>query len=210
MSDSFPPHQLQHTRLLCPSLSPGACSHLCPLSQWCHPTISSSVDPFSSCLPSFPASGSFPMSCVLVWGGQITGASASVSVLPVNIQDWFPLRLTGLISSLSKGLSRVFSSTTIQKHQFLDTQTSLWSTSHIHWRRKWQPTPVLLPGKSHGWRRVAKSRTWLSDFLYSWLVWSPCCLGDSQESPPSPQFESINSLACNLLYGSILTFVHDY
>ena len=121
---------LQHTRLLCPSLSPGACSHLCPLSQWCHPTISSSVDPFSSCLPSFPASGSFPMSQFFTLGGQITGASASVSVLPVNIQDWFPLRLSGLIFLLSMGLSRVLSSTTVRRHRFFDTLTSLRPKSH--------------------------------------------------------------------------------
>ena len=100
-------HGLQHARLFCPSLSPGVCSNSCPLSQWCHPTISSSVIPFSSCTQSFPASGSFPMSQLFTSGSQSIGASASV--LPVNIQGWFPLGLTGLISLLSKGLSRVFS-----------------------------------------------------------------------------------------------------
>ena len=96
----------------------GACSNLCPLSRWCHPTISSSVVPFSSCLQSFPVSGSFLMSWLFISGGQSIGASASASIFPKNIQDWFPLGLTGLISLQSKGLSRVFSSTTVQKHQF--------------------------------------------------------------------------------------------
>ena len=124
------PHGLQHTRLLCPLLSPRVCSNSCPLSQWCHPTISSSVVPFSSCPLSFPASGSFPMSQLFTSGGQSIRASAPVH--PVNIQGWFPLGLTGLISLLSKGLSGVFSSTTVQKHQFFSTQPSLWSNSHIH------------------------------------------------------------------------------
>ena len=105
MSDSLRPHGLQHARLLCPSLSPGACSNSCPLSQWCHPTISSSVIPFSSCLQSFPASGSFQMSQFFVSGGQSIGVSASTSVLPMNIQDWFPLGWTGWISLLSKELN---------------------------------------------------------------------------------------------------------
>ena len=105
--------------------SPGACSNSCPLSQWCHPTISSFVVPFSSCFQSFPASGSFPMSRFFTSSGQNIGASASASVLPMNTQDWFPLGLTGLISLLSKGLSRVFSNTTVQKHQFFSTQPSL-------------------------------------------------------------------------------------
>ena len=113
-----------------PSPSPRACSNSSPLSQWCHPTISSSVTPFSSCLQSFPASGSFLISRVFESGGQSIGASASV--LPVNIQDWFPLGLTCLISFQSKGLSRVFSNTTVQKHQFFSTRPSLWSSSHIH------------------------------------------------------------------------------
>ena len=97
----------------------------CPVSRWCHPTISSSIVPFSSCLQSFPASGSFPMSQFFAWGGQSIGVSASASVLPVNIQDWFPLGLTGWISLLSKGLSRIFSNTTVQKHQFFGAQLSL-------------------------------------------------------------------------------------
>ena len=213
------------TRLPCSSLSPRVCSNSCPLSQWCHPTISSSAAPFSSFHQSFPASGSFPVSWFFTSGGQSIGASASTSALPMNIQGWFPLGLTGLISLLSKRLSRVFSSTTVQKLQFLGIQlfygptiTSVhdylknhsfdyidfcqqsdvsgfntpsrlvimathsntlawkipwmegpgrlqsmgllgvrhdWATSlslftFMHWRRKWQPTPVFLPGESQG------------------------------------------------------------
>jgi len=114
MSNSLQPHGLQHARLPCPSPTPGVYSNSCPLSQWCHPTISPTVIPFSSCLQSFPASGSFPMSQFFVSGGQSIGVSASASVLPMNIQDWFPLGWTGLISLQSKGLSRVFSNSTVQ------------------------------------------------------------------------------------------------
>ena len=114
VSDSLWPHRLQHARLPCPSPTPGACTNSCPSSRWCHPTISSCVVPFSSCLQSFPASGSFQMSQFFTSGGQNIEISASASVLPLNIQDWFPLGLTGWISSLSKGLSRVFSNTTVQ------------------------------------------------------------------------------------------------
>ena len=115
VSNSFQPHGLQHTRLPCPSPTPGAYSNSYPLIWWCHPTFSSSVVPFSSCLQPFPASGSFPMSLFLASGGQSIGASASTSVLPMSIWDWFPLGLTGLISFQSNGLSRVFSNTTVQK-----------------------------------------------------------------------------------------------
>ena len=132
MSDSLRPHGLQHTRLPCPSPTPRACSNSCPLSQWCHPAISSSVVPFSSCLQSFPTSGSFPVSKFFASGVQNIGVSASASVLPMNIQDWFPLGLTGLISLLSKRLSRLFSNTIVQKHQFFGAQLSLWSNSHIY------------------------------------------------------------------------------
>ena len=132
MSDSLRPHGLQHTRLPCPSPSPRACSTSCPFSRWCHPTISSSVIPFSSHLQSFLASGSFRMSQLFSSGGQSTGASASGSVLPMNIHDWFPLGLIGLISLKSKRLSRIFFYTTVQKHQFFGAQPSLWSSSHIH------------------------------------------------------------------------------
>ena len=121
VSNSLRPRGLQHTRLLCPSPSPGACSNSCLLSRWCHPTISSSIVPFSSCLRSFPASGSFLMSWPFASGDQSIGASVSASILPMNIQDWFPLGLTDLISLQSKGLSRIFSNTTIQMHQFFDS-----------------------------------------------------------------------------------------
>ena len=132
MSDPLQPHGLEHPRLPCLSLSPRACSNSCLSSLWCHPTILSSMVPFSSCLQSFPASASFPMSQLFASGGQSLGASASASVLPMNIQDWFPLGLTGLISLESKGLWRVFSNLTVQKHQFFGTQLSLESNSHIH------------------------------------------------------------------------------
>ena len=132
MSDSLWPHGLQYARPPCPSPFPGGFPSSCPLNQWCYPTISSSVALFSSCLQSFPASGSFPSSPLFVSGGQSIGASASASVLPMNIQDWFSLGLIGLISLLSKGLSRVFSNTTVQKHQFFGAQLSVGSNSHIH------------------------------------------------------------------------------
>ena len=132
MSHSLWPHELQHARLPCSSLSPGTCSNSCPLSQWCHTTISSSVAPFSSCPQSFPALGSFPVSHLFASGGQSIEASASTPVFPMNIQGWFPLGLTGLNSLLSKGCLRVFSRTTVRKYQFFGTQPSLWSNSHIH------------------------------------------------------------------------------
>ena len=131
MFDSLQAHGLQHAWLPCPSPAPRACINACASSWWCHPTMSSSVTPFSSCLQSFPASGSFPMSQFFASLGQSIGVSASASVLPMNIQGWSPLGWTGLISLQSKGLSRVFSSTTIQKHQFFSNKPYLWSNSHI-------------------------------------------------------------------------------
>ena len=131
VSDSLQPHGLQHTGLPSPSPTPGAYSNSCPLSQWWHPTISSSVVPFTH-LQSFPGSGSFPRSQFFASIGQTIGVSASASVIPMNIQDWFPIGLTGWISLQSKGLSRIFSNTTVQNHQFFGTQPSLWSHSHIH------------------------------------------------------------------------------
>ena len=116
VSDSLRSHESQHARLPCPSPTPGVHSNSCPSSQWCHPAISSSVVPFSSCSQSLPASGSFPTSQLFAGGGQSIGVSASASVLPMNIQDWFPLGWTGWISLLSKRLTRVFSNTTVQKH----------------------------------------------------------------------------------------------
>ena len=133
MSNSLQLHGEQHVRLPCPSLSLGLCSSSSPLNWWCHPTILSSVVPFSSHLQSFPASGSFQLSRLFASGGQSTGISASTSVLPMNIQYWFPLGWTGWISLQSKGLSRVFPNTTVQKHQFFSTQPSLWFNSHIPW-----------------------------------------------------------------------------
>ena len=132
MSDSLGPHGLQHARPSCPSPTPRAYSNSNPLSWWSHPTISSSVVPFSSCLQSFPASGSLPMSQFFASGGKIIGPSASASALPMNIQDWSPLGWTGWISLQSKGLSRVFSNTTVQKHQFFGAQPSSQSNSHIY------------------------------------------------------------------------------
>ena len=175
-------------------------SNSCPLSWWCHPTISSSVVPFSSCFQSFPASGSFQMSQFFASGGQSIAVSASASVLPMNIQDWSPLGWTGWISLQSKGLSRVFSNTTVQKYQFFGSQLSLekamaphsstlawkipqmketgrlqsmgslrvrhnWAASlslctFMHWRRKWQPTPVFLSGESQGWGSLVGCSPW--------------------------------------------------
>ena len=131
--DPSRPHGLQHARLLCPSPTPGAYWNPCSSSHWCHRTIASSVIPFSSCLQTFPASGSFQMSQFFIASGdQSIGVSASASVLPMNIQDWFPLGWTGWISLLSKGLSRVFSNTTVQKHWFFGAQLSSQSNSHIY------------------------------------------------------------------------------
>ena len=136
----FVPHGLQHARLPCPSPIPRVYSNSCPCSWWCRPTISSSVILFSSCLQSFPASGSFQISQFFPSGGQSIGVSASASVLPMNIQDWFPLGWTGWISLLSKGLSRVFSNTTVKKHQFFGAQFSLdVQISH----------PFMTTGKNH-------------------------------------------------------------
>ena len=143
MSDSLRPHGLQHARPPCPSPMARACWNSCRLSVWCHPTISSSVTLFSSSLQSFPASGSFPMSQFFTLGGQSIGVSASASVLPMNIQDWFLLGLTGWISLQSKGLSRVFSNTTVQKHQLFG----------IH-------SPFFIVQLSHTWL-LKKPQVWL-------------------------------------------------
>ena len=132
MSDSLWPHEPQHTRPPCPSPTPGVYPNSCPLSWWCHPTVSSSAVPFSSCHQSFPASGSFKMSQLFSSGSQSIGVSASTSVVPMNTRDWSPLGWTGWISLKSKGLSRVFSNTTVQKHQFFGAQPSSQSNFHIH------------------------------------------------------------------------------
>ena len=152
MSDSLQPHESQHARPPCPSPTPRACSNSCPSSQWCHPIISSSVVPFSSCLQSLPESGSFPRSQFFTSGDQSIRASALV--LPMNTQDWLPLGLTGLISLQFKGLSSIFSNTTVQKHKVFGAQPSLWSNSHItstnntcrinEWINKWGKLDFLL------------------------------------------------------------------
>ena len=130
--DSMRPYELQHARPPCPLPSPGGHSDSRPLSQWCHPAISSSVVPFSSCPQSLPASEPFPMSQLFAWGGQSTGVSAWASFLPKKSQGWCPSEWTGWISLQSKGLSRLFSNTTVQKHQFFGAQLSSQSNSHIH------------------------------------------------------------------------------
>ena len=132
VAQSFRPHQPQHARPPCPSPTPRVDSDSRPSSQWCHPAISSSVVPFSSCPQFLPASESFPMSQLFAWNGQSTGVSALASFLPKNIQDWSPLECNGWISLQSKGLSRVFSNTTVQKHQFFSAQLSSQSNSRIH------------------------------------------------------------------------------
>ena len=155
VSNSLQPHGLQHIRPPCPSPTPGVYSNSCPLSQWCHPTISSSVVPFSSCLQSFPASGSFPTSQFFASGGESIGVSASASVFPMTAQDWFPLGLTGLISLQSNGLSRVFSNTTVQKHQafFMVQLSHLYMTT---------------------WKTIAWT---IRTFVAKWLCFLILCLG---------------------------------
>ena len=189
MSDSLRPHGLQHSRLPCPAPTPGAYSNSCPLRQWCHATISSSVICFSSHLQSFPAAGSFPMSWFFTSGDQSIGVSASASVLPMNIQDWFPLGLTGLISLQSKGLSRVFSNTTVQKHQFLGAQLSFLINQIIKVREirdsndssiETQSIWTWGRGQLHRYERNLewlKSHSFLLSFgLKFWLSQYPCLL----------------------------------
>ena len=161
VSNSLQPHEPQHARPPCPSPMPRVYSNSHPSSQWCQPAISSSLVPFSSCPQSLPASGSFPMSQLFTSGGQSIGVSASASVLPMNTQDWSPLGWTGWLSLQSKGLSRVFSNTTVQKHQFFSAQLSSQSNSHIH---TWP---------------LEKPRPWLDRHLLAkWcLCFSICCLG---------------------------------
>ena len=161
MSDSLQPHEPQHTRPPCPSPTPRVHPNPCPLSRWCHPMISSSVVPISSHLQSFPESGSFQMSQFFTSGGQRIGVSGSASALPMNIQDWPPLGWTGWNSLQSRGLSRVFSNTTVQKYPFFDTQLSLYSNPHIHtWLRE----------KSQPWL----DRPMLAKYCLFFLI---CCLG---------------------------------
>ena len=182
MSDSLRPYGLQYARLSCPSPTPGAYSNSCPLSWWCHPTISSSVIPFSSRLQSFPASGSFPMSQFFASGGKSIGVSASASVLPMNTQDWCPLGWTGFISLQPRGFSRVFSNTTVQKHQFFGAQLSFGEGNGS----PLQCSCLENPRDGGAWRAavygVTQSRTWLK-----WL-----------------------SSSSSFLYGPTLRSVHDY
>ena len=184
MSDSFWPHGLQHTRLPCPSPSPGTCSNSCASSQWCHPTFSSSVIPFSSCLQSFPASGFFLMSWFFASGGQSIGASASASALPMNIQDCLPIGLTGLISLQSKGLSRILSKTRVQRLQcsaffYGPALTSI----HSYWKKHVKGSEVNqsclhlchskdcnLPGSSVHWIFVGKVMSLLFNTLCRFVI----------------------------------------
>ena len=183
VSDSLQPHGLQHVRLPCPSPTPKACSNSCPLSRWCHPTISSPVVPFSSHLQSFPASGSFPVSPLFASGGQSTGVSASV--LPVNIQDWSPLGWTGWISLQSKGLARVCSLAHSAEHtvvisiiEYL-TRTTPWGwrkmVTALHFIRQsgsWRVMPLLLLVCFQvPWKRRHKWRIWMGKWGASWRVW---------------------------------------
>ena len=163
MSNSLWPHEPQHARPPCPSPTPRVYSNSCPLSGWCHPIISSSVVPFSSSLQPFPASGSFQMSQFFASGGQSIGVSASASVLPMNTQDWFPLGWTGWISLQSKGLSRVFSNTTVQKHQFFGAQLFIVQLSH----------PYMTTGKTIAltrWIFVGKVMSLLFNMLSSLVI----------------------------------------
>ena len=178
MSDSLRPHGLQHTRLPCRSPTPGACSNSCPLNGWCHPTISSFVIPFSWPY-SFPESGSFPMSQFFASSGQNIGVSASASVLSMNSQDWFPLGWTGWISLQSKELSRVFSNTTVQKHQFFCTQLFLWSNSHIH---TWLSEKPYLTRQTFV-SKVMSLLFMLFRFVLAFLPRSQCLLISELQSP---------------------------
>jgi len=182
MSNSLQSHGVHHIRLPCPSPTPGACSNSCPSSQWCHPTISSSVVPFS-CLQSFPISGPFPISQCSASGGQVIRASASASDLPKNIQDWFPLGWTGgspwalKISLRVQGtLKSVYTYIHFQRIMYfakiltytIDINTTIWLSSlfiikiskHNFRRKQWHPMPGLLPGKSHGWRSLVGCSPW--------------------------------------------------
>ena len=200
MSDSLRPHGLQHTRPPCPLPTPGVYSNSCPLNWWCHPTISSSVVPFSSLLQSFPASGSFPMSQLFVSGGQSIGVSASASVLPMNIQGWFPLGFTDLIL-LSKGLSTIFSSTTVWKHQFFSIQPSLWSNFHIcTWGGQSTGVSALasvLPKTTQDWSPL---EYWL-DLL---------AVQKTPKSLLQCHSKSMHSLVLSFPYSPTLTSIHDY
>ena len=157
VSNSLQPHESQHARPPCPSPTPGVYSNSCPSSWWCHPAISSSVVPFSSCPQLLPVPGPFPMSQLFSWGGQSIGVSASASVLPVNTQDLSPLGCTGWISLQSKGLSRVFSNTTVQKHQFFGAQFSSQSNSHQRQGGSKEPLDESERGEWKSWLKTEHS-----------------------------------------------------
>ena len=199
ISDSLWPHGLQHTRPPCPSPSHEACSNSCPLSQWCHPTILSSVIPFSSCLQFFPASESSLVSQFFTSGSQSIGNSASASVLPMNIQDLLPLGLTGLIPLQSKGLSRVFSNTTVQKHQYFSGQCSSWSNSH----------PYMITGKTIASIRqtfVDNVMSLLYNMLFILVIPRSKCLLISLLQSPSPVIlepKNIKSVIVSIVFPSI-------
>ena len=166
MSDSLRPHESQHARPPCPSSSPGVHSNSCPSSRWCHPAISSSVVPFSSCPQSFPASEYFPMSQLFPWGGQSTGVSALASFLPKKSQGWSPSEWTGWISLQSKGLSKVFN-TTIQKHQFFGAQLSSQSNSHIYTWPQEKPLKTIALTR---WTFVCKVMSLLFNMPYRLVI----------------------------------------
>ena len=210
MSYSLQLHRLQHART---ALSPRVCSNSCPLSQWCYLTISSSAVPFTFHLPSFPASESFPMSWLVSSGSQRIGASASASVLPMNIQGWFSLGLTGLISLLSKGLSRVFSNMAVWKHQFFSAQLSLWSNSY----------PYMTVGKTLAlarWTFVSKVMSlffnMMSRSVIAFFPRSKHLLTSCQQSPSAviwepPKIKVSHGVHCFPIYlpGSDGTGCHD-
>ena len=173
VSDSLRSHESQHARPPCPSPTPGVYPNPCPSSQWCHPVISSSVVPFSSCPQSFPASGSFQMSQLFASGGQSIGVSASTSVLPINTQDWFPSGWTGWISLQSKGLSRIFSNTTVQKNPFFSALLSLWSNSHIH---TWLLENHHFDYTDFCWQSFVSASYMLCGFVIAFLPSSKCLL----------------------------------
>ena len=181
LNHSLRPCELQHPRLPCPSLSPEVCSNSCPLSRWCHEAISSFITPCSACLQSFPASGSFLMNQLFASSSQHIGASASV--FPMNIQGWFPLGLTGLISLQSKGLSRIFSSTTTQKHRFVITQPSLWTNSlyflqaskRCHLTLTWVPFSCSAPASKHPSLHPPSVESYEGESVGQQLISGPLC-----------------------------------
>ena len=192
ISDSLQPHESQHVRPPCPSTTPRVHSNSCASSQWCHPAISPSVVPFSSCPQSLPASESFPMSQLFAWGGQSIGVSASASVLPMNIQDWSPLGWTGWISLQSNGLSNIFSSTTVQKHQFFGAQLSSESDSHITMNKTSGgdgiPVELFQILKDDAvkvlhsiWQQIWKTQQWPQDWKRSVLIPIPKIKGNAKE-----------------------------